>query len=175
MLIIALLICIGLWGMKKVYEMLNVAKTEESQMQSNIEKEKEMLANIEKILEARNGETSEAKKVFEALPDEDALPIFISQISALSKDSGLILLAIDPSNSKSTNYKTNGGSQGINTMDVSLKLTGSYEGFKNFIKSIESLSRYVDISSASIEANKTSQSNLFYDFSFDLIIYYLSK
>lgn len=160
-IVFVVLIFIGFWGIKVLYEQVNDLQIKKQETESLLKEEQDILAELEMI--NKNEESNELAIVAENIPDGDQMPVFIEQISDLSSSYGVVLLSMVPMEEILEEGR-------IKKKEIKVTLTGEKENFNSFIKALEELARFTSISSITINPGRESG---FSSFVVDLSIYYL--
>ena len=113
-----------------------------------------------------------------ALPEDESISSIMAQINAISQASGLAVQSVG------LNYLpakpaaiTLTSAKGIGSLKLDLKLSGPYSGFKNFLQSLETNIRIMDMQSLKIDpAQSSAQSRAgsqdYFNFTLSVITYY---
>lgn len=89
-------------------------------------------------------------KLDSALPEDTFLPSLYQLIQEISADSGLVLKSIVAQVEKTESP--------VQTIDLQLKIAGSYESFKSFLKNIQNAWRLISIDSLTFVSPKAGPS-----------------
>lgn len=145
---------------------------------------------VEKLMEKYNDNQKVLQKLDSILPNNQDIPNLLVQIEALANDGGVVLKDVvitasseDKTTSKAQEIRTGDVSQekiptDYKSININLKLTTSYESFKNFLKTIENNLRLVDIDSISFSSqakDNTKEGGNTFDFDIMLKTYYQVK
>lgn len=155
--VLLLVFGIAVWGIVSMYSKLEELNKKKVDVETQITNETTILAELKNL---DNAEDKIAEVMF-AIPDGDKMPDFISQISELAGKSALNLMSINPTNEIEVEGK-------MKKKDVVLMLAGDGDNFKVFIKSLETLSRFTNVSSIKLDQDK----NNFSLFTVNVSIYY---
>lgn len=126
--------------------------------------QKIMISQVENLIAQYKGAVRLQETVSLALPDQAAAASVLQQINAISRVSGLL-----PQSITLNELAIKPGALG--TVEVNLKLIGSYEGVKNFLRSLETNVRVMDLKKLSIAPAGKPKENL-YSYSVVLDTYY---
>ncbi len=152
-----LVFVVAIWGIFQLYSKIKELNVKKADVETQIQKETAILEEL-KVLENAD---AEIEKVMSAIPDGDKMPDVISQLSDLARKSALNLISINSSNEIEVN-------KNMKKKDVIVVLAGNQENFKSFMKSLEGLARFANVSSIKTESNK----NNFSSFTVNVSIYY---
>ena len=150
-------------------EMLNNKKAE-------LQKLEEMIGKINELVSVYKEKETEIEKVWQILPKEKDISGLLVQFESLAAQSGLILGAIDFSEVEEQIQKAAEPSEETQqkepykTLSVSIRITGSYNAFKNFLSNLESNLRLTDVQSINF-VSKGEISDIF-EFSLTGNVYY---
>jgi len=146
-----------------------------------IEEKRELVSKTEQLKQAYNSKQEDIKKVYYVLPKEKQIPELIVQFEALASGNGLILedLSIQEKKRAQKTKKEEEQRtsevilQEVETLKISLKVTGTYSSFESFLKTLESNVRIMDIQDINFNSKENKQEeNLFIDFDVELEAYY---
>jgi len=142
---------------------LGIQKDELSKMEKGLDKLNDLMGSY-------NKNKDKADLVLQMAPAGIDLPSILNQFETLSSQTGVILYSIDVADSgndeasqaqpASTQEIDAGdiGQPGIKSASVSLKISGTYESFKNFLTDLEKSARLADVQSASFAAGSDGSS-----------------
>jgi len=137
-----------------------------------IAEKEELAAKVEQLKSVYENKQGNIKKVYYALPRTKEVPEIIVQLEALASENGLILEKIDIQEIKKQESREENGA-GVNTLKISLAVSGTYSSFKSFLEALEYNIRVMDIQSIKFSLKKTEQeAPEFLDFNIDLEVYY---
>jgi len=146
-----------------------------------IEEKRELVSKTEQLKQAYDSKQEDIKKVYYVLPKEKQIPELIVQFEALASGNGLILedLSIQKKKraqetKKEEEQKTREAVlQEVETLKISLKVTGTYLSFESFLKTLESNVRIMDIQSIDFTSKESKEEeSLFLNFDVELEAYY---
>jgi len=141
--------------------------------EAELQKLEEMTDKMNELINVYRERETEIEKVWQILPEEKDVPGLISQFEFLAVQSGLILDSVDFSEVEEiakSPEETEEVELPYKTLSVTIKVTGSYDTFKNFLFSLENNLRLIDVSSINF-ATKGEVSDIF-DFSLSGNVYY---
>lgn len=116
-----------------------------------------------------------------ALPGDESVSSVMAQINAISQASGLTILSVGinylPAKSAAVKLTS---ARGIGSLKLDLKLAGSYSALKNFLQSMETNIRIMDMQSLKIDpVQSTAQSKAgtqdLFNFTLSVNTYYQAK
>jgi len=119
------------------------------QSEDYLTKLEELLLKTEELNQSYQEIGVEADKIFLALPNEKDIPFLLVQFESLASSNGLLLDSInfeEIEKKKTTSEKiTTQDSDKLPYFIASVKVNGSYEAFKNYLKALENSIRAIDI------------------------------
>lgn len=141
---------------------------------ADLQKLEELIGKMNELTSVYKEKETEIEKVWQILPKEKDIPGLLVQFESLAAQSGLILGAIDFSEVE-IQEQTGAKSQRKLTppykkLSVSIRITGSYDAFKNFLSNLESNLRLTDVQSINF-VSKGEISDIF-EFSLTGNVYY---
>jgi Tfp pilus assembly protein PilO len=107
-----------------------------------LEYQKDYFSRLKEIDSRMIGYEEALSKIEISFPDYFSIPEFFSNIQRIASQSGLVVGSLSESSVGNTKEKGN-----IKKRVFSLALSGSYQGFKNFISSVENSSKLIEIES----------------------------
>ncbi len=146
-----------------------------------IEEKRELVSKTEQLKQAYNSKQDDIKKVYYVLPKEKQIPELIVQFEALASGNGLILENLDIQKKKRVQETKEEKEQKtsevvlekVEILKVSLRVTGTYASFENFLKTLESNVRIMDIQGIDFASRESKEEgNLFLNFDVELETYY---
>jgi len=153
---------------KERQETLNSKKIELQKLQEVINKMNELVGVYKE-------KETEIEKIWQILPKESDITGLLVQFESLSAQSGLFLSSINFSE-VGQQQETAGLPEETQpqlpykTLSISIKITGSYDAFKNFLSNLENELRLVDVQSISFAPK--GEINDIFDFSLTGNVYY---
>jgi len=133
--------------------------------QKTLDEEKVFISKVETLIEKYDLNQETFKKLDFILPGDPDVPNLIVQLEALTKDNGMILN--DMQISSVEGEKT----VGYGTITISLKLSGDYQTFRNFLQAAENNIRLADIDSINL-VNKEDNGVFTFEYDVNLNTYY---
>ena len=122
------------------YDQLNQLKTVLSERQNLLDSRTAMINYILKLKEDYNVHKQELEEIAIIIPSQKYIPEIISSLEAMATSNGVGLISINISEStKREEIK------GVKGLTISVKLTGTYESYMNFLTSLETSRRLIDI------------------------------
>ncbi len=161
-----------LWFVQPTYgEIKNLAQKIETK-ENTLEKKQKLVFDIEKLVNQYEDIEGRVNKVFYALPNKAEIPNVLVQLEALASENGMIFESSNFSKiQQSAQNKTtseNNAASSLETADqqniieqtrsvsIDINLTGSYENFKNYLRSLENNIRIMDITSINFSSSSGS-------------------
>ena len=157
-------IAIGLWFIKPAYNEIKILTQEIEAKQNTLAEKQKLVVDIEKLISQYEDIKGKVNKVFYVLPSEAEIPNILVQLEALASENGIIFESINfgeiqQSGQGKITFKETSLSpeeqensmivDHCKSISVDVKLIGSYENFKNYLKSLENNIRIMDIISIS--------------------------
>ena len=140
--------------------------------EETLEKKQKLIVDIEKLVNQYEDIAGRVSKVFYALPNEAEIPNVLVQLEALASENGMIFESSSFSKTQQSaqNKTTSGNSaapssetaeqqdtiEQIKSVSMDISLTGSYENFKNYLRSLENNIRIMDITSVNFSSSSGS-------------------
>jgi len=150
-------------------------------LKKDISKSEDYSAKLEELLlktEELNQDYQEigveADKLFLALPNEKDVPFLLVQFESLASSNGLLLdsISFEEIEKKKTNIKetTVQDSSQLLYLIANIKINGSYDAFKNYLKALENGVRAIDVYSINFTpfTNKSNPSAILDVFEFNI-------
>jgi len=165
----------------KFQEILDLRNEVEIQKNTFL-KEEDLLAKVENLKSRYEKNEEELKKVNYILPTGEDVPNLIVQIEAIALESGVALESINISSVDGSGSTRRPGQEATITeekdyeiLSIRLNISGQYEAFKNFLKTIENNIRLMDIQvfSFSLESSEALETVPIFTFNLTLNTYYL--
>jgi Tfp pilus assembly protein PilO len=173
---IAVVVFLDIPGVQSV-----LAKRKEIKDQQQVLLDKQdLLLRVEKLSRLYEENKESVEKTNYILPSSEEIPNLIVQLEALAFEQGLVLGKVD-FKTLTKEEITQGGEQqqpvqDYQTMNISLQLTGTYDGLKSFLKASEENIRLMDIKSIVFESSAGAEEGQkgpqIFDFSILLNTYY---
>ena len=158
-------IAIGLWFIKPAYNEIKILIQEIETKQNTLDEKQKLVVDIKKLISQYEDVKGKVNKVFYVLPNEAEIPNILVQLEALASENGIIFESInfgeiqqseqekitfkeETSLSPEEQGKEQENSKVVDrrkSISVDVKLIGSYENFKNYLKSLENNIRIMDI------------------------------
>ncbi len=150
-----------------VQNVLGIKKDIETQ-QKLLSEKNDFIQTVEKLAEKYKGNEDVFKQLNFILPNDEDVPNLIVQLEALANGSGIILSDITFAKEEETEKEL----LDYKTISVDLRLSGSYESFKNFLATVENNMRLTDVDSINFQAKTDGGSSAPFDFDVILKTYY---
>ncbi len=156
------------------YERINALRAESSGKQATLDSQRQVVDQVSTLLMKYRSIPDLRNALALVLPTNENTAAIFSQIFAVASDSGLTIqqfgvntnTASRPASGKATDLI-----KGLGTAQVTLYLAGSYESFKQFLRTIEHNLRIMDVTSVKMQPVSRASSN-FYFFNVTLSAYY---
>ena len=181
-----------LWFVQPTYSEIKNLMQEIKTKEATLEKKQKLVVDIEKLVNQYEDIEGRVNKVFYALPNETEIPNVLVQLEALSSENGMIFESSNFSKAQqSVQNKTtseNNAAPSSETADqqniieqirfvsIDINLTGSYENFKNYLRSLENNIRIMDITSIgfsnSSNSSEEEEASDIFSYSVELKVYY---
>jgi Tfp pilus assembly protein PilO len=161
-----------LWFAHPTYSEIKNITQEIEVKEDTLEKKQRLVADIEKLVNQYEDIKGRVNKVFYALPNEAEIPNVLVQLESLASENGMIFESLKFSKVRqSVQNKTASESSAasssevadqqnvveqIKSVSIDINLTGSYENFKDYLKSLENNIRIMDITSISFSSSSGS-------------------
>ncbi|MBU1255284.1 type 4a pilus biogenesis protein PilO [Patescibacteria group bacterium] len=123
-------------------------KKDISQSEDYLAKLEELLLKTEELNQSYQEIGKEADKLFLALPNEKDIPFLLVQFESLASSNGLLLDSIsfeEIEKKKTTSEETVQDSDKLFYFTANVKVNGSYDAFKNYLKALENSVRAIDV------------------------------
>jgi len=157
-----------------VQNVLDLRKDINVQKQAFIDSQ-EMQDKIQSLVSSYEENKDVVEKTAYILPDNEDLPNLIVQLEALAFELGLLLEKIEFAVVKPDSAGGEGGSsaptQNYQTLNVTLRLIGTYPALKNFLKETEENIRLIDVNYVIFSASSEETFEIF-EFDLGLNTYY---
>jgi Tfp pilus assembly protein PilO len=168
---------------------IKTLKTGIAKQEQEVKKVEELVAKIQKLEQEYQEIGGDIEKISLALPQEEDLPYLITQFESLASSNGLLLESVKFTNEK-TNKETKKKSfqkpgrlnqpeevsPSSSRLSFEMKLNGSYEGFKEYLRALENNVRLMDVNSIDFSAGQKDGTDLsslgIFKFGLRVIVYY---
>ena len=183
-----------LWFVQPTYGEIKNLTQEIETKEDALEKKQKLVVDIEKLVNQYEDIEGRVSKVFYALPNKAEIPNILVQLESLASENGMIFESLNFSkaqqsaqskttseNSAAPSSETAGQQniiEQIRSVSIDINLTGSYENFKNYLRSLENNIRIMDIASISFSSSSGSseegeeESSDNFSYSIQLKVYY---
>ncbi|MFH1671239.1 MAG: type 4a pilus biogenesis protein PilO [Candidatus Portnoybacteria bacterium] len=151
-------------------------------LKERMESKSEEIVRIESLiskkqeLEKKYQEVSEeAEKAFLALPKEEDLPYLISQFDTMALKNGLLLETVrfvKPEKSENKSDQPQTIVPGFSNLAAAVKLSGSYEAFKGYLRDIENGLRMMEVVSIGLNSQRGILNLDLFNFDLNVNVYY---
>jgi len=171
---------------KPLWGSVRVLRTEMAKQEQRVESVEELLVKAQELEQKYQDMGGDVDKISLALPKEKDLPYLITQFETLASNNGLLLESVnfqgvEKEESVKKRERKSSEQKGIagdfSHTPIKLTLSGSYEGLKGYLESLESNVRLMDVGAISFDKEeKGEESSLIgfdiFDFSLDIVVYY---
>lgn len=167
------------------YNKATLLKDEVKRHQQLLAEQEELLIKVNQLKQVYESHKNEIKKVYYVLPLEKDIPNLIVQFEALASENGLILEGLDFVEPIVVKKRRVAAEEKLavqekpkpyKQLDVSLKLSGSYQSFKSFLGALEYNVRLMDIESINFSSEKKETEEVegaeLFSFDVSLKVYY---
>lgn len=167
----------GWFIIKPLYEEVTTNNGRLKTALEDVEVYQNRLDILQTLLGKYNNLDQEKKdKIYHILPTHEARENLLVELKQISTENGMIIDSIDFY--KPLPFQSIEQDQSQRTilaykvLEIALKTNGSYESFKNFLKSIENNLRILDVDSIKLGANRREDNPNFFSFEIRLRAYY---
>ncbi len=164
------------------FEKISETRVQIKNINKTIQEKEELAAKVEQLRGVYDARQEDIKKLYYVLPEKQQIPELIVQFETLASGNGLILeeLAIEEKARKKTAKQEEPTEKSIrekildrvNVLQVSLVLSGDYLSLENFLKSLESNVRLMDITEIELAPQKGEKESPILNFKINLETYY---
>lgn len=137
-----------------LWSSVKIIKAEINQEQKELDSLEKLLTKTEELEQTYQELKEQADKVLLALPEQEDLSFLLVQFENLSSVNGLLLESI---NFGSLNKVKEEVDSGFPSLNLEIKLIGSYESFRNFISALDKSVRLMEIEKINLSAHKSNQ------------------
>ena len=129
---------------------VGVLRLEADDQNQEVKKVEDLLAKIQAVEQDYQDVVEAASKISLALPKEKDLPYLITQFETLALTNGLLLESVNfdeqiERSIKDDSLKQEEGISPFPYLTINVRLSGSYEGLKGYLKSLESSVRLMEV------------------------------
>jgi len=136
------------------YARINQLRGDLASKEETYENQSKIIDEVKSLLEQYESISGLREAVSRAIPNEEDYATAINQIGSLARVSGLVLESIEPhlvTPKGTTSLSTQTSSLPVlRTLQMNLKLVGSYDAFKTFLERIETNIRVMDTANITI-------------------------
>lgn len=133
------------------YDKIQLFKAAVESRQSLLDSRSQTMNNLEKLKTYYDENKEHIDKISIIIPSKKHVPELISALESLSLSTGLALTNLDITEGANSDENPS-----IKNLLVSTKMAGSYDSYKNFLTSIETSQRLVDVESSKVNLDKDS-------------------
>ena len=138
------------------YKDLKAARAGIAQKQIDIKYADEKAAGLAEIEEKLAGFTEELEKIDSALPSDPDLPSLFLFLEAAAEKDGLRMGEFP-----SVSMPADASRPGLKEISFSFSVSGPYSAFKNYLETLRSTARLIQVESFSFSAPKNENSSIF--------------
>jgi Tfp pilus assembly protein PilO len=185
-----------LWFVQPTYSEIKNLTQEIKTKEETLEKKQKLVIDIERLVNQYEDIEGRVSKVFYALPNKAEIPNVLVQLEALASENGMIFessnfskaqqsvqskITSDSENNTASSSETadqQNSIEQIRSVSIDVSLIGSYENFKNYLRSLENNIRIMDITSISFSSSSDSSESSeertsdIFSYSVQLKVYY---
>jgi Tfp pilus assembly protein PilO len=164
---------------------IKTLKTGIAKQEQEVKKVEELVAKIQKLKQAYQEIGGDIEKISLALPSEEDLPYLITQFESLASSNGLLLESVKFTNKETKKKSSRKAEQLDQSQEVSssfsrssfeIRLNGSYEGLKGYLRALENNVRLMDvevIDFSAVKGKDVDLSNLgIFKFGLRMVVYF---
>ena len=130
------------------YNHITQLKTAVAERETLLASRTKIINDILELKKDYQSKKAEIEKISAAIPSKKGLPEIITAFEFMSSSTGLSLTTLNVAENPSSEDP-------FNTLRIENKLSGGYESFRNFLSSVESSRRLVDIYMARLNLEAT--------------------
>ena len=142
-----LILLLGFFALHPQYQELTTLKEQIQEKEEQLRSQEDYLNKLSEASEELKKYEEQLVLIDTALPSEPSLPALFDFLEKTASQSGLILKDIDASTSPSVDSV-------LKETTISVKATGAYSSFKNFISVLEKSARIMSVASFSFDNSK---------------------
>ncbi|PIZ58076.1 hypothetical protein COY23_00795 [bacterium (Candidatus Torokbacteria) CG_4_10_14_0_2_um_filter_35_8] len=144
-----------------LYNQLKERSQEITNKQKEIEVKAQTVEDLEKLQTKYNTRKADEEAIEKSIPTEEEVALIIRQINQIAQESKVFCNLIERKEIAEEN--------GINKVNFTIEIGGSYEGFKKFLENIEKSNRIIDINSIQLTSINSESS---YNFTVGASVYF---
>ncbi len=151
----AVVLIFGIFMIKDLCSKNSDLKSDLNQQNISLDLKKQALSNLESFLEEYKTSASSISKVKYAVPEKKDIPEILTQMEVIAERNSLQFDSITFGSSSGSEMVVSSSEtipEGVEKLDLELKVVGSQDNFKKYIKEIEENIRIIDIEKISIVA-----------------------
>ena len=154
-LIVILLTALVLWPK---FQELKIVQKNVEEKRAELQTKEEYALKLSEIKTKLEEYGQELSKINSAIPDDPSLPSLFSYLQKASSESGLILMDISPFTISPSKDLTN-----LKEAVFSIKVSGSYPSFKNFLSALEKSARLIEAGNVSFSFSEEEGESFTFD------------
>jgi Tfp pilus assembly protein PilO len=161
--ILIIAFALGFFLLLPKYQESQAAKARIEEKKAEIKARADYYAGLGAIMKDLEHYGENMEKINTALPDSLDAPAVMNFAKEAAMQSGLFVKGVDYSGAgspPSSDETLSSGTSPLNSYSVSVKLTGTYSGLKNFLSIIERSSRLIAVSSIGIQAEEKKEGEI---------------
>ncbi len=158
--ILIIAFALGFFLLLPKYQESQAAKTRVEEKKAEIKARADYYADLGAIMKDLEHYGENMEKINTALPDSLDAPAVMNFAKEAAMQAGLFVKGVDYSGAgglSSSDEASSSGVSSLNSYSISVKLTGTYSGLKNFLSIIERSSRLIAVSSVGIQAEQKKE------------------
>ncbi|GEM_PF-5474954 len=139
----------------QTYDNLNQLRTAVAERRTLLESRTKIIDDVLKLKQDYDAKKAEIDKISSIIPSRKQLPELVSAFESMASTNGLALNSLNIAENENSSEEDAGNP--FKTMNIQNKLNGSYESFRNFLSSVESSRRLIDINTAKLNLEETGE------------------
>ena len=153
-IVVCLIISIGLFFglIYPKYQSWQSLRFQAKEKNAELQTKMEYFSQIRQTTEALNTYEEALAKISSALPADSSLPSLTNFLQVTASETGMSLSDVGIEASEQPDGKSR-----VKEIGLILEVSGSYDGFKNFLSSLEQSARMISISSLSFQTPKKTK------------------
>ncbi len=149
--------------LKPAYGEINQLRGELSATENTIDGERENVEKLKSLLEQYKSVQVAQQNIAQVLPGDEAYPQLFNQFDALTRSNGISLQSVNITLVPLQGVLQSNSAPRVGVVEASLALVGPYANFKNFLQSLETNIRLMDVKSVQINPGIGSGQNYLYN------------
>lgn len=140
------------WILLPLYNDISAAAEVKKQNEDNLKDRMKLSANLERLVNQYNERSTDIELFSKSIPEGQHIPELLVGLEDLASGSGLAFTSV---NFKTKDLKVSG----FKTLEMEIKVKGSYPNFKNYLQNLEKSLRIFDVISISFSGISLGQIN----------------